>query len=603
MLENINSPKDVKKLNINELKILSEEIRREIISVTTRNGGHLASNLGSVELELALHYVFDAPQDKLVFDVGHQAYTHKIITGRRESFFTLRKQDGITGFPCHKESEYDVFDAGHSSTAISSALGLARARDCKNENYNVIALVGDGAIGGGMALEALNDTGSSPYSKLIIILNDNEMSISKNVGALSANFTKLRADQGYLRSKTRLKKFLNKINKSGKLSGFFARIRNILRYILIGENIFEAMNITYFGPIDGHSLEDLIAIFSRVKDCSGPVIIHTVTRKGCGYPEAEQYPELYHGVSPQGGGSAKSTSYGRVLGNTLVKLAENDETICAITAGMTYNTGLDEFSKKFPDRFFDTGIAEQHALALAGGLAKGGMKPYIVIYSTFLQRGFDQIFHDICLQELPAVICVDHAGLTGEDGATHQGIYDLGYLRSMPRLVILNPRDTEELRRMLIYASTCDKPIAIRYPKGSAENIAGDRPFDELNWDKVISGNNGSVLTFGIGISIAMKICTELGLNLIDARCLKPFDEAVLDSICDKPIYVIEDNAPHGGLYEGVLRYFSDKGVSVQVKGFYLKDSFVEVGTVKQQLYKHGIDENSIMEIIKNEIG
>lgn len=602
MLEKINLPKDLKKLNIEELELLCEDIRKEIIMTTEKNGGHLASSLGAVEIIVALHYVFDTPKDKLIFDVGHQSYAHKILTGRKDNFSSLRKKDGISGFPTHRESEYDTFDAGHSSTSISSALGLARARDNRNEDYNIVALIGDGAIGGGMALEALNDAGNQPYSKLIIVLNDNEMSISKNVGALSKNFAKLRAAKGYITSKKKIKKALDSINHSGKLSSFVKHLRDSLRYLLIGENVFEAMNILYFGHINGHSLPELIEIFTRAKDCSRPVIIHAVTCKGRGCEKAEKNPEKYHGVSFEKADKTVLTRYNKVFGETLMELSQKDDRICAVTAGMTYNTGLKEFSRKYPQRFYDTGIAEQHALAMAGGLAKGGMKPYVVIYSTFLQRGFDQIFHDICLQEVPVTICIDHAGLAGEDGATHQGIYDLGFLRSMPGLIVLQPRDTEEFAHMLKYASKSDKAIAIRYPKGGAPVIKGENYFRDLTWDYIKRGNKGTILTFGGCIQNALTIANELDLSIVDARTLKPFDTDVLNAISSKPIIVIEDNVGVGGLCEGVLRYYSDNKTNVKVFGFSLKDQFVNVGTVDEQLKDNNMDAESIINVLKNEI-
>jgi 1-deoxy-D-xylulose-5-phosphate synthase len=603
MLEKINSPKDLKKLNIDELKLVADDIRGEIIDVTRKNGGHLASNLGAVEITLALHYVFDSPQDKLVFDVGHQSYAHKLVTGRKDDFYSLRQKGGISGFPTHKESEYDTFDAGHSSTSISSALGLARARDNMGEDYHVVALIGDGAIGGGMAFEALNDAGNMPSTRLIIVLNDNEMSISKNVGALSKNFSKLRSAKGYLLSKKRVKKALDKINHSGKLSAFVAHLRDFFRYLIIGENVFESMNITYLGPINGHSLKDLIEIFSRAKECSGPVLIHTVTCKGRGYGKAEENPEKYHGVSPCKSTDKKCDSFNKVFGETLIKLSENNDKICAVTAGMTYNTGLNEFASLYAERFYDTGIAEQHALAMAGGLAKGGMKPFVVIYSTFLQRGFDQIFHDICLQEVPVTICIDHAGLTGEDGATHQGIYDVGFLRAMPGLIVLEPRDADEFARMLEFSVECPKPVAIRYPKGSVPIITGENNFNDLKWDHIRRGNKGTVVSFGLAINSALKIAEELDLNLVDARVIKPLDETVLKEISSLPIYVIEDNSAHGGLFEAILRFYSENNISADIKGFYVDDRFVSVGTVEEQYKENCLDADSIIGVIKNEVG
>ena len=602
MLETIKSPKDIKKLNIDQLELLAEEIRTEIITTTLKNGGHLASNLGAVELTLAMHYVFDAPNDKIVFDVGHQSYTHKLITGRQKEFASLRKKDGISGFPNHKESEYDTFDAGHSSTAISLALGLARARDNNKENYNILAVVGDGAIGGGMSFEALNDAGEAKNTKLIIVLNDNEMSISKNVGALSSHFANLRATHSYIKGKKRVKNVLQRINQSGKLVSLFIHLRNSLRYLLFGETIFDAMGIKYLGPINGHSLKDMIEILIKAKEYQMPVIIHAVTQKGCGYTPAEDDPENYHGVSSGEKSKKKAESFSSTVGATLCELAETDKKICAITAGMPLNTGLNEFASKFPTRFFDTGIAEQHALAMAGGMTKGGMKPFIVIYSTFLQRGFDQIFHDICLQEAPVTICIDHAGLCGEDGATHQGIYDLGFLRSMPGLIILEPRDNVEMKKMLQFASKADKPVAIRYPKGNCSEIVGEIPFEKPCWDYLARGGKGSVLTFGICLPVGNRLAEELNLNLIDARSLKPFDEKVLLEIADKPIFVLEDNVSVGGLLEGVLKFYSDNKVNVKVSGFSLKDEFVRVGSVNEQMTENEIDFEHVFGKIKNEI-
>ncbi len=603
MIEKITSPKDIKKLNISELDMLSHEIREEITKTTLENGGHLASNLGAVEITLALHYVFDCPEDKFVFDVGHQCYTHKLLTGRENAFSSLRTKGGITGFTNHLESEYDTFDSGHASTAISSALGLARARDAKNDDYNVVAIVGDGAIGGGMALEALNDAGGSSNTKLIIVLNDNEMSISKNVGALSSHFAKLRTARKYISGKRKIRNALEKISIKGHLVGAITHLRNTVRYFLLGETIFEAMNIKYLGPINGHSLSDLIEIFNRAKYIPGPVIIHTITRKGKGYSPAEENPEIYHGVSKNKTNTDNGfTKYSSQLGKTLIDFATEDSRICAITAGMTYNTGLKEFAKKFPDRFYDTGIAEEHAIALAGGLAKGGMKPFVVIYSTFLQRGFDQIFHDICLQNVPVVICDDHSGLVGEDGATHQGVFDMGFLRSMPNLTVLAPKDTVEFEKMLKYSAEINRPVVIKYPSGGTEPVDFGQNDDFAKWDKLVDGENGCIITFGRMIKEGLKIAEETNYSLVNARCLKPFDEEMLMAIKDKKICIIEDNAPEGGLLEGILRFYNEHRISSDIVGFYLKDEFVNVGTVQQQQIDNGIDSETVIKRLKNEI-
>ena len=602
ILKGLKSPGDVKKLNYQATLTLADEVRDTIISTVSKTGGHLASNLGAVELTIALHKVFDSPNDKIIWDVGHQVYTHKLLTGRYEDFGTLRTEGGISGFSRPNESEHDIVYSGHSSVSISTALGIAAANKVSGKKNYAVAVLGDGALTGGLIYEAINNAGRMKDARLIIVLNDNGMSISKNVGALSKNFAKLRAAKGYISGKKKIKKALDSINHSGKLSSFVKHLRNSLRYLLIGENIFNSMNITYLGPINGHSLNDLIEMFEKVKNSSMPVLVHAVTCKGRGHDKAEENPEKYHGVSPQNNGKAVMKNYNKVFGETLVELSEFDNRICAVTAGMTFNTGLDEFSKRYPQRFFDTGIAEQHALAMAGGLAKGGMKPFVVIYSTFLQRGFDQIFHDICLQEVPVTICIDHAGLAGEDGATHQGIYDLAFLRTMPGLIILNPRDTQEFARMLKYASNCDKPVAIRYPKGSAPVIKGENDFNSLCWDYLKRGNNGTILSFGVSVETALNVADELDFSVVDARTLKPFDEKVLIEIKDKTIVVIEDNASAGGLCEGVLNFYAQNKINAKVLGFSLKDDFIKVGTVKEQLTDNCIDSKNIIEVLKNEI-
>lgn len=599
ILEKINSPKDIKSLTIDELKVLADEVRAEIISVTLSNGGHMASSLGTVELILALHYVFDTPSDKLVFDVGHQAYTHKLITGRREEFKNLRKKDGISGFPTHKESEYDVFDAGHASASISVSLGLARARDIKKEDYEVVAVIGDGSISGGVALEALNDIGDTD-TKMIIVLNDNEMSISKNVGGLSTHFSKIRTQSGYLKGKRRIKHALKKIN-SNALFKFAVHFRNTLRYLLIGETVFDAMGIKYLGPINGHNLEELIETFTRAKQQDEPIVIHTVTSKGFGYDKAQQNPEKYHGVSPQKKQACEEISFAKQFAKSLEEMHLLDNSVCAVTAGMPYNTGLSEFAQKHPQCFFDTGIAEQHALSLSGGLARGGLKPFVVIYSTFMQRGFDQLFHDICLQELDVTICVDHAGLAGEDGATHQGIYDLAFLRTMPNLTIFCARDSAQFDKMLKQSLQIKGPVAIRYPKGACACIEGVET-DVCAWDTLKNGKNGAVLAFGGSIQSALEVAEELDLTVYDARCIKPLDEKALEKICDKPIVVIEDNVAAGGLGEAVLNYYSHKNISAKVFSFALKDEFVALGSVLQQREDNCIDAKNIIEKIKNEI-
>ena len=476
ILDNVNKPKDLKKLNYKEKDKLAEELRETVIKTVSENGGHLASNLGVVELTIALHSVFNTPEDKIVWDVGHQTYVHKILTERKNKIKTLRKLDGLSGFPKVKESKYDCFETGHSSTSISAALGMARARDLKKENHEVIAVIGDGALTGGMALEALNDAGNSK-TKVIIILNDNEMSISKNVGGISRFLTKVRTKKFYKKSNNIVRKGLERIPKVGPAIIIFARkVKYSLKQLVIPKMFFENIGIKYLGPVDGHDIERLEWILKLAKKETEPVLVHIITKKGKGYKPAEENPDKFHSTSSfdiETGKSKKpkKADYSKIFGDKLVELAQKDEKIVAITAAMADGTGLANFRKEFPNRFFDAAIAEQHALTMAAGLARAGMKPVIPIYSSFYQRGYDQVIHDICLQKLPVVLCVDRAGIVGNDGETHQGIYDLSFLNIVPNLAIMAPKDFEELEQMLEFALTLNQPVAIRYPRGGESNI------------------------------------------------------------------------------------------------------------------------------------
>ena len=469
LLEQINSPKDLKKLTLEEKETLSQEIRDLIIDVTSKNGGHVASNLGVVELTIALHSIFDTPNDKIVWDVGHQCYVHKILTGRREEFQNIRKLGGISGFPKICESEYDNFNTGHSSTSISIATGMARARDILNENYEVVAVIGDGSLTGGMALEALNDAGSSK-TNVKVILNDNEMSISKNVGGIPLYLSKMRTKTGYTRSNRKIKAIVNKIPYIGKpIISFAHYTKQIIKRAVFRNMYFEDIGFTYLGPVDGHDIKKLEDILERSKKINGPVLIHVVTKKGKGYKLAEENPDKFHGISAydkETGEVKKSKNYSKVFGEKLVKMASEDKRIVAVTAAMRDGTGLKEFAEKFPDRFFDVGIAEQHALGLIAGMARAGLKPVLPIYSSFLQRGYDQIIHDIALSGIPVTVCIDRAGIVGNDGETHQGIFDLSFLSSIPNIVIMAPKNFEELDKMLEFGVNLDKPVFIRYPRG-----------------------------------------------------------------------------------------------------------------------------------------
>lgn len=474
ILDNINLPKDLKQLNKEEKAQLAQELRQLVIETVSETGGHLASNLGVVELTIALLDTFDLPNDVIVWDVGHQTYIHKILTGRKNKISTLRKFNGLAGFPKSVESEYDSFNTGHSSTSISAALGIARARDIKKENNYVIAVIGDGALTGGMALEALNDAGNS-NTNLIVVLNDNEMSIAKNVGGISEFLTRIRTRKLYNKSNRYIKNAVSHIPRVGNgIIKFVRKIKYGIKQLIIPNMLFEDLGFKYLGPVDGNNIEDLEEIFKKAKDLEGPILIHAITKKGKGYRPAEENPDKFHSSSafeiatgmPK---KKKGDDYSKIFGKKLVKLAENNKKIVAVTAAMKDGTGLTEFAEKFPGRFFDVGIAEQHALTMAAGIAKNGLIPVVSIYSSFYQRGYDQVIHDICLQNLPVIMCVDRAGIVGNDGETHQGIYDMAFFRLIPNICIMAPKDFTELEQMLEFAVSLKKPVVIRYPRGGEE--------------------------------------------------------------------------------------------------------------------------------------
>lgn len=618
ILEKINLPDDVKKLNKEEKVILAEEIREEIKNVVSKNGGHLASNLGVVELTIALHSVFDMPKDKIVWDVGHQTYTHKILTGRKEKFKTLRKEDGLAGFPKSEESNYDSFNTGHSSTSISASLGMAKARDIKKENNKVIAVIGDGALTGGMALEALNDAGNSK-TDLIVILNDNEMSISKNSGGMARMLTNLRTKKLYEKSNGVVKKILRKIPYLGeKIINLIINIKKGIKQLIIPKMYFEDIGFKYLGPVDGHNIEALENVFKSCKLVKGPILIHIITKKGKGYKFAEENPNKFHSISSfdlESGEKLekKKKDYSKVMGEKLVKLAKNDKRIVAITASMEDGTGLNEFASKFPDRFFNVEIAEQHALGFAAGLAKEGMKPVIPIYSSFLQRGYDQIVHDICMQNLPVVICVDRAGIVGSDGETHQGLLDLCFLNSIPNITIMAPKNFLELEKMLEYAIKSNKPIAIRYPRGGGE---GENSKDGLEYGSInkISRGKAEVLLEGEDITIisigkmteyAYKVACDLkkeniNVEVINIRFLKPLDkEKVLKSaIKTKKVITIEDGYLIGGLASSINDILIKQDEKIKILNMGYPDKFIKQGSVKEIEKKYKMDKDSIKENI-----
>ncbi|SFP91510.1 1-deoxy-D-xylulose-5-phosphate synthase [Caldicoprobacter faecalis] len=608
LLKRIDSPKDLKCLNIDELKQLAEEIRQFLLEKVSRTGGHLASNLGVVELTIALHYVFNSPFDKIIWDVGHQAYVHKILTGRREQFDSLRQFGGLSGFPKRSESVHDVFDTGHSSTSISAALGMARARDLKNEKYSVVAVIGDGALTGGMAFEALNDAGHSK-TNLMVVLNDNEMSISENVGALAAYLSKLRSNPRYTRVKKGIDSLVRKIPWVGQYSAnLIERFKNSFKYLVISGMFFEQMGFTYIGPIDGHNLAALIDVMKRATMVEGPVFIHVVTKKGKGYAFAEKKPELFHGVPPfdvqSGEISAKGeVTFSQAFGQHLVEMAQRDPRIVAITAAMPEGTGLVEFKKRFPNRFFDVGIAEQHAVTMAAGLAANGFRPYVAIYSTFLQRAYDQILHDVCLQNLPVVLAVDRAGIVGEDGETHQGVFDISYLRHIPNITVMAPKNIDELKEMLDYSLTMEGPVAIRYPKGNTgiDNIFPAKPLEGLKWETMVNGSDCCIFSFGRMLKVALEVASILrrdgiSARVINARIIKPLDEQLLMDISNRinKWITLEDTVIQGGFGSSINEFVAAHQLPVSVMNLGVGDRFVPHGSVERLLRQLGLDSNSV---------
>ena len=609
ILDQINFPEDLKKLNINEKKKLSSEIREELLNIVSNNGGHLASNLGVVELTIALHSVFNMPEDKVIWDVGHQTYVHKMITGRKDRMNTLRKMNGIAGFPKCCESEYDSFDTGHSSTSISVALGIARARDLKHENYKVIAVIGDGALTGGMALEALSDAGTS-NNNLIVILNDNEMSISKNVGGISALLSKIRTKKAYKNSNDYIRNILEKIPLIGqRLSKIIKRIKRSIKQLLIPNMFFEDIGFRYLGPVNGHDIIELEDILNRSKEMPGPILIHVITKKGKGYKIAEENPDRYHSTSAfniEDGKSKKQKSddYSKIFGNKLVELAEKNDKIVAITAAMKDGTGLTNFARQFPSRFFDVGIAEQHALGFAAGLAKNGMIPVVSIYSSFYQRGYDQVIHDICIQNLGVVMCVDRAGIVGNDGETHQGTFDLSFFNIIPNINIMAPKDFKELEDMLEYAVTVNKPMVIRYPRGGEEKTKFEKHEKiELGKAEILrEGEDLTIIAIGKMVARGLEIADALekdGIKseVVNTRFLKPIDsETILKSIKKtKRVITIEDNILEGGLASIIKELIIDNNINTKIRCFGYPDKFIKHGDILEIEKKYGLDEESLI--------
>lgn len=615
IINRINNNRDLKKLNYKEKKELTNEIRKYLVETISKTGGHLASNLGVVELTIALESVFDLPKDKIIWDVGHQSYVHKIINGRREKVKKIRQFGHISGFPKTKESDTDCFNTGHSSTSISAALGMAIARDIKKEDYNIIAVIGDGALTGGMALEALNHVGSIK-KKMIIILNDNEMSISKNISGMNELLTNLRLKKRYRKSNNKLKKIISSVPLIGQyLTYIIKKIKKTLKQLFIPGMYFEEIGLKYIGPIDGHNIEELEDIFRKAKNIDEPVLIHVITKKGKGYKFAEESPEQYHGVSPfnidTGVVPGNNKTYSEVFGNKLCELAKENKKIVAITAAMKDGTGLSRFSEMFKERFYDVGIAEQHALTLAAGIAKNGMIPVVSIYSSFYQRGFDQVIHDICTQNLHVVMCVDRAGCVGSDGETHQGLFDLSFFKIIPNIVILAPKNFKELELMLEYAIKIKKPIVIRYPRGGEKkNYLTTTPIKFATLEKLKDGKDISIIAIGNMVSRAMDVATILEkqnimCDVINTRFLKPIDEAaILESIKKtKRIITIEDNTIIGGLSSSIKELIVNNNLNnIKIKSYAYPDKFIEHGTVDELEKKYKLDTQSIINDINKEV-
>ena len=614
LLDKINSPADVKKLSDEQLKQLAAEIRQLLIEVISHTGGHLAPNLGVVELTLALHKVFTTPQDKLVFDVGHQAYIHKIITGRREQFPTLRQYGGLSGFPKRCESEHDAFGTGHSSTSISAALGMAAARDLQGEDYNVVAIIGDGSMTGGMAFEALNNAGTL-HKKMVVVLNDNEMSISKNVGAMSDYLYHLRTGETYNKIKNDIEGWLKNMEFGTDVLKAIRRLKGSVKYLMVPTSIFEELGFTYLGPVDGHDIHGLIEVLQAAKKIDGPVMVHVLTKKGKGYKPAEESPNKFHGTGPFEIATGKKItnpaapiSYTEVFGKTITELADSDKKVVGLTAAMPDGTGLNIFAQAHPERFFDVGIAEQHAVTAAAGMAAAGMKPVTAIYSTFMQRAYDSILHDICMQKLHVTMCLDRAGLVGDDGYTHHGVFDYAYLRSIPNMTIMAPKDENELRHMLKTALSFNGPISVRYPRGSGVGVDITEPMHELPIGKAEVLREGKELCFwaiGSMVQSAVQAADKLKEQGIDAgvvnmRFAKPLDKELLIEHAKRygKIVTLEEGVLAGGVGSEVLEILDDAGLLQQcaVLRLGIPDEFVTHGDKKLLFRDLGLDTDAIVQ-------
>ncbi len=606
ILEKIHSPADLKRLSAKKEQALAYEIRNELLQATSATGGHVSSNLGVVELTIALYSVFDTPKDQIVWDVGHQTYVQKMLTGRKDRFDTLRQAGGLSGFPRTYESPYDLFNAGHASNSISLAYGLAKARDLKHAGGEVVAVIGDGALTGGLAYEALNNAGKGE-SKLIVVLNDNELSIGQNTGRLAHNLNRMRTKRFYIRTKLDTKKILLRMPGGVSLFKRLRRLKRRIKYFLLNGVFFEEMGFAYLGPVDGHNIKDLKKILNQAKNLDEPVIVHVRTTKGKGYKPAEQDPSRFHGIGAYDldTGECKNKqakTWSDVFGNTMMELADKDPKICAVSAAMIDGTGLTDFAHYYPERSFDVGIAEEHAVTFAAGLAKGGMKPVCSIYSTFLQRAYDQILHDVCMNDLPVTFCVDRAGIVGEDGESHQGIYDLAYLAHIPGLTVLAPANDKELKKMLSYAISSGHPCAIRYPRGAA--VAGSEKVPEIQTGKgqiLREGTDAAILALGCTVSMAEEAAKKLAeqdhinASVINMRFAAPLDEELIAWACKnhKVVITCEDHVDDGGFGQKVISA-APADCRGKIQTIAIPNGFVRQGARKDLLDQFGISAEGI---------
>ncbi|AYQ57149.1 1-deoxy-D-xylulose-5-phosphate synthase [Bathymodiolus thermophilus thioautotrophic gill symbiont] len=599
MLDSINYPKDIKQLDLRQLQSLADEIRAFLIENIQKTGGHLAPNLGTIEMSIAMHYVFSTPKDSFVFDVGHQAYTHKILTGRKDRIHTLRQKGGISGFTKRAESAHDSFGAGHSSTSISAALGISIANGIQCNHHKSIAVIGDGALTGGMSFEALNHAGDS-NADLLIILNDNDMSISKNVGAMSKYLTKLISGKMYSTMKNKSLGFLQKMPR---MHEFAKRSEEHLKGMVLPSTLFEELGLDYYGPIDGHDLPTLIKTLQNLKTQSKPRLLHIITKKGYGLDSAENDPCKFHGIAPAADGSSTLDSYSNVFGRWLINTAANNKDLIAITPAMCTGSGMSEFEQKFPEQYFDVGIAEQHAVTFAGGLATQGLKPVVAIYSTFLQRGYDQLIHDIALQNLNVIFAIDRAGLVGADGATHAGCFDLSFLRCIPNLTIMAPSNGLEMYQMLNTAFNMQSPVCIRYPRGVA-NVEKYETQDtvEIGTAKVLlKGEKIAIFAFGNKVDIALEAGAELGASVIDMRFVKPLDTQLIKEMASthQRLISIEDNVISGGAGSAISEYLHQQKITTPLHLLGLPDEFTEQGTQAELYQQYGLTAKDIINATK----